>query len=180
MATLSDRQIAAAAAAAGFQGKDLVTAVAVALAESSGNPNALNPSGAAGLWQILRSAHPELFARYQWNDPNDNARMAYSVWRAAGNSWSPWVAYTTGRHLAYVGRARKAAGNPQAVGGTGFPAAPVGSSSVGAGSTLTEPALWIRVAMFIAGGALLVWALLTLTTVDNSLARLAITRKVLR
>lgn len=177
MPTLSDRQIAAAAAGAGFPPGEIATAVAVALAESSGNPNALNPSGAAGLWQILRSAHPDLFARYRWNDPNDNARMAYAVWRDAGQSWRPWVAYTTGRHLAYVGRARKAAGNPSAT-TTGYP---VGAGvAAGSSTVLTSGSMWTRVAMFIAGAALLIWALLTLTKLDNQIAKLAITRKVMR
>lgn len=174
---LSDRQIAGAAAQAGFTGSDLVTAVAVALAESGGNPRAVSSTGDYGLWQINR-VHAELLASGDRFNPADNARMAYRVWMDAGRSWRPWVAYTTGRHLAYVGRARKAAGNPRSSTG-GMASIPVGSPSVNA-SVLTAPGTWLRVAMFLAGGMLLVWSLLSLTKLDNTLAKVAITRKVLR
>ena len=79
------------AKAAGFSGPDLVTAVAVAGAESGYNPDALNSIGASGLWQILRDAHPDLFATGNWRDPRTNALWAYSVWQAAGDSWTPWT-----------------------------------------------------------------------------------------
>jgi hypothetical protein len=53
---------------AGFSGDDLDTAVAIALAESGGDPEAYNPEteagtapgrGSYGLWQIYQTAHPE-------------------------------------------------------------------------------------------------------------------------
>jgi Lysozyme like domain len=103
------------AARAGFRGADLVVAVAVAGAESSYNPLARNSIGASGLWQILESAHPDLFARYHWQDPAQNAVMAYSVWRAAGGSWTPWTTWTGGSYLQYLSAARIAVA---AVGGT--------------------------------------------------------------
>lgn len=176
MPTLSDRQIAGAASAAGFRGKSLVTAVAVALAESGGNPQATNRntngSGDYGLWQI-NSVHADLLRSGTWSDPYDNARMAFRVYSDAGQKFSPWVAYTTGRHLAYVGRARVAAGNPSDDGARGA-ASPMGSPSavnVGAWDTITTGNTWIRVAMFMAGGVLLAWALLSLTSADNTLMR---------
>ena len=89
-----------AAAAAGFTGTDLPIAVAVAQAESGGNPLAthVNSDGSTdlGLWQINNRAHPDLIASGDWRDPASNARMAYSVWQAAGGSFSPWVTFTTG------------------------------------------------------------------------------------
>ncbi len=56
MSTLSMVEIAAVAYKAGFRGSAGATAVAVAMAESSGNPDATskNPDGGTntGLWQI--------------------------------------------------------------------------------------------------------------------------------
>lgn len=98
---------ARAAADAGFRGEDLVIAVAVAGPESSYTADAMNPSGAAGMWQILRSAHQDLFAKYRWDDPADNAKMAYSVWKAAG-SWRPWVGFTSGAYARFMDEARLA------------------------------------------------------------------------
>jgi hypothetical protein len=100
---------ARAASAAGWSGEDLVTAVAVAGAESSYRPAARNPSGASGLWQILPSAHPEKFAGgVDWANPVTNAAMAYAVWVEAGRSWRPWVAYTSGAYTRFVPSAREA------------------------------------------------------------------------
>ena len=67
MDILSIDQLAQLAYDAGFRGKDVITAVSVALAESSGNPESYNPetaaggnpkSGSRGLWQIYGTAHP--------------------------------------------------------------------------------------------------------------------------
>ena len=97
---------ASAAFAAGFRGNDLVMAVAVAGAESSYRPTVRNSIGASGLWQILQSAHQELFDRYNWRDPEQNALMAMSVWSAAGRSWSPWTTFTGGAYRAHLAEAR--------------------------------------------------------------------------
>ncbi len=89
--------IARAAHGAGFRGGDLTRMVAIALAESSGNAEAVNPrSGALGLWQILPSAHPWITGQ-NWRDPNVNAAAAYRVYSeppSAGkittNKWAVW------------------------------------------------------------------------------------------
>ena len=111
-------QLAARAAAeAGFTGRDLVVAVAVAGAESSYTPTVRNGIGASGLWQILERAHPDLFARYDWRDPAQNAAMAYSVWKVAGRSWTPWTTWTTGAYRAHLLEAQAAVATvlPQAL-----------------------------------------------------------------
>jgi hypothetical protein len=90
---------------AGFSGADAVTAVAIALAESSGNANAYNPElaaqavngapdgqGSAGLWQIYQFAHPE-FAGENLYDPQTNANAAFAVYSSAGNSFTPWATF---------------------------------------------------------------------------------------
>src|SRR6516225_6721122 len=90
---MTPEQIAAVAASAGFSGDDLITAVAVALAESSGNEQAAGDNGTSfGLWQIHLPAHPE-FAGWNHLDPQVNALEAYSVYSQAGESFAPWTTY---------------------------------------------------------------------------------------
>lgn len=107
---LTPSQIANYAASAGFQGDDLTTAVAVALAESGGETGAYNPEeqvntpagkGSVGIWQIYQNAHPE-FAGLDLTDPATNAAAAFSVYTAAGNSFRPWSTFKTGAYRAYV------------------------------------------------------------------------------
>jgi Lysozyme like domain len=114
--TLSPSQISGYASDAGFDGDDLVTAVAVALAESSGNTQAYNPEtkagapqgkGSYGLWQIYLNAHPE-FEGTNLYDPSENANAAYSVYQGAGGSFSPWSTFKSGAYLAHVQTAQDA------------------------------------------------------------------------
>ena len=113
---LSAAQIAQYAAAAGFSGADLVTAVAIALAESGGDPNAYNPETAAGtpqglgslgLWQIYLKAHPE-FAGQNLYDPQTNANAAYSVYSDAGGTFNPWSTFGSGAYTAQINAAQGA------------------------------------------------------------------------
>ena len=104
MGKLSASQIAQYASNAGFQGEDLITAVAIALAESSGDPNIvgdlnITKGGSIGLWQINIRWHPE-FTADQLKDPQQNANAAYSIYEAAGESFTPWSTYKTGAYLA--------------------------------------------------------------------------------
>lgn len=101
-------QILPLAAAAGFTGADLATAVAIALAESSGNPQAYNPEPAAGtptgmgsygLWQIYLAAHPE-FTGLNLYDPQTNAQAAFDVYSHHG--FSQWTTYRNGRYQQYL------------------------------------------------------------------------------
>lgn len=57
----------------------------IAECESGGNPQAYNPSGASGLWQILGNPFPG-----NPMDPATNAAMAVAKYNAAGGT-SPWV-----------------------------------------------------------------------------------------
>jgi hypothetical protein len=72
---------------------------AVGMAESGGDPNAYNPSGATGLMQILGAVLPG-----DLRDPAVNMRNAIKKWRDA-HGWTPWVAYTNGNYLRYMGKA---------------------------------------------------------------------------
>lgn len=107
---LTAPQIGQLAASAGFSGPDLITAVAVALAESSGNPNALGDGGASyGLWQINVQYHPEFGPNFQaLYDPATNAQAAYSVYSAAGRSFKPWTTFTSGAYAKFVSQVQQA------------------------------------------------------------------------
>jgi soluble lytic murein transglycosylase-like protein len=95
---------------AGFQGIDLVTATAIALAESSGNPKAYNPEKAAGapegkgsygLWQIYLHAHPE-YEGIDLFDPQLNANAAFEIFRDGGNSFRAWSTFQNGAYQSHV------------------------------------------------------------------------------
>lgn len=109
---LTAQQIAGYAQAAGFTGDALVKAVAIALAESSGNPKAYNPETAAGapqgqgsygLWQIYLAAHPE-FAGVNLYDPQTNANAAFAVYSTAGG-FTPWSTFNSGAYQAHLSAA---------------------------------------------------------------------------
>src|SRR5271154_6674982 len=103
---LNASQIQALAATAGFAGSDLLTAVAIALAESSGNPSAVGDlnitlGGSIGLWQINLKAHPEYTAA-QLMDPQTNANAAFAVYLVKGSSFTPWSTYNNGAYVKYL------------------------------------------------------------------------------
>ena len=84
-------EVAALADSAGFPWGELHTAVAVAYAESDGDPRAVNRnrngSRDAGLWQI-NSIHG--FSNLK--NPQVNAEAAFYVWETQG--WTAWYAHT--------------------------------------------------------------------------------------
>jgi hypothetical protein len=108
---LSAAQIQAYAAAAGFSGSDLVTATAVALAESSGDPSVINPEGSYGLWQIYLPMHPE-FAGMNLLDPQTNANAAFSVYSKAHASFQPWTTFGSGAYQKYLASVPPVGGYP--------------------------------------------------------------------
>jgi len=121
--TLSATEIAQVARGAGFTGDALSTAVAVALAESSGRTHAVSPTGCChGLWQINVNVHP--YTKTQMQDPAQNAAAAWKI-SNSGTNWKPWSAYTNGSYLLYLTSARNASraptsdqgSNPQQSGG---------------------------------------------------------------
>jgi TP901 family phage tail tape measure protein len=68
---------------------------AIALAESAGNPNAHNASGATGLWQILGSIIPG-----NLDNPMVNARNAVAKFKSQG--LGAWETYTSGAYRKYM------------------------------------------------------------------------------
>jgi cell wall-associated NlpC family hydrolase len=105
--------LAQAAEQAGFAVGALRLAVAVGLAESSGNPNARNqvgptsgcPAGSVdrGPWQINGCYHAEVSDTCAY----DLACSAREVFRisSGGTEWTPWVTFTIGAYRDHLGAA---------------------------------------------------------------------------
>jgi murein DD-endopeptidase MepM/ murein hydrolase activator NlpD len=100
--------VAQAAMAAGFTGQGLITAVAVAGAESGfgANPGP-SPTGDYGDWQINHQAHPQYDTTRLLSDPLYNAQAAYAV-SGGGANWSPWTTYTSGAYQQFLPAAEAA------------------------------------------------------------------------
>jgi cell wall-associated NlpC family hydrolase len=130
--------------------------VAVAGAESRHNPEALSPPNTNGtrdhgMWQINDVHRSQPFWTDNWQDPYENARMAYAIWQAAGNSWKPWTTYNSGSYRSFLSEQptapeveRVTPETPQLEDGTpacSLPddAAPPGSFTAGGVRTVTDP-----------------------------------------
>lgn len=184
MPTLSASEIAGYAIGAGFSRRNKhrgvredVLAVAIALGESGGNPNAHNPrppDNSYGLWQINMIGNLGPARRQQFGissnealfNPATNARAAYQVFKDAGNSFRPWSVYTNGTYLRYLPQAQQGADNPS---GKTLPEAEVPGGE-GAFAALggfvdfvTDSKNWIRVAQFVGGGVLILAGVVMIT-----------------
>jgi hypothetical protein len=178
--TLSDKELAGVAVAAGFTGQNVTIAVAVALAESGGNPNAThtNTNGSTdyGLWQI-NSVHKDLLQKSNWRDPVTNGRMAHSVWSQAGGKWTPWATYNHGTYRLFLARATAASGAPVAPGASSgsTPVEATGAPGTNLGDAvakLQDVSGWYRVLFVVVGGVLLLWTIAKLTG-NNQLSPLS-------
>ena len=103
---LSASEIAQLARTAGFAGSDLVTAVAIALAESSGDSAIVGDleitrGGSIGLWQINLYWHPE-YSKELLLNPEANAAAAYAIYANADHSFSPWSTYASGSYRRFL------------------------------------------------------------------------------
>ncbi len=99
-------EVASWSRAVGWTGDDLVTAIAVAKAESSWNAAAVNRANRNGsidygLFQINSIHNP---TEQEKTDGPANARRAYQIWRASG--WRAWSAYNSGSYKQYLVEAR--------------------------------------------------------------------------
>lgn len=109
--TVGSATIAYYAQTAGFSSNDLPISVAIALAESSGNPGAINKAeGSYGLWQIHLIAHPE-FQGWNLLDAQTNANAAYNVYTAAGQTFNPWTTFTSGKYQSFMEQANQQVSN---------------------------------------------------------------------
>lgn len=180
-------EIAGYAYAAGLRNPaKIAMAVAIAEAESGGNPNAHNPKGrdnSYGLWQINMKAHTTAELGISSNealyDPVTNARAMVRISKS-GSSWSPWTTYPL-RAAAYLPPATAATAAFLANPSTAAQYAVAGTQAVtdatGVGQLastvseavqtplrvvnwLTEPGTWIRIALFALGGAMVIGGVL--------------------
>jgi LysM repeat protein len=77
---------------AGGNTADAFMAAEIAMAESSGDPNAISPTDDFGLWQINASN-----GSLATLDPYENARSAI-ILSDDGTNWDAWTTYTSGRY----------------------------------------------------------------------------------
>jgi hypothetical protein len=177
MPVISAGAIAGYAQGAGFSRarshrgvREDILAVAIALGESGGNTtahNAVPPDNSYGLWQInmLGALGPERRRQFGISsnealyDPATNARAAFKVFTDAGNSFRPWSVYTSGSYLRHLSAATKG-GNLPVVGSAGkLPGGKTDGEDFGIGdfvSFITSGESWLRVALFLGGGVLLI------------------------
>lgn len=195
MATLSRDQIAMYARAAGLSGGSVDIAVAVALAESGGNPRAHNPvppDNSYGLWQInmLGSLGPDrrkklgITSNSALFDPAVNAR-AMSLISSKGTNWTPWSTYTNGAYKKHLqGGAVQTDLVPDFLvpdpledfaDGAVEVAKEVGriaQAIAKAGNWLSRAENWLRIG-YVAGGGVLVAAGLTMVVRKEALKKIA-------
>lgn len=111
MAKLSTGEIGRLCKTAGFPSEHIATMIAIALAESGGDPNAHNnkpPDDSYGLWQInmLGSMGPARRAAYglksntELFNPSVNARVAYGIFKSQG--LNAWTTYTSGAYKTHL------------------------------------------------------------------------------
>lgn len=142
---MSPEAIAQVAQSAGFSGQGLVNAVAVALAESGGDPKAENTnsdqwhSRDRGLWQINDHWHPGVTDAMAY-DPAQCAAAAYQI-SSGGMNWSPWSTWHNGRAQRQLKSAQAAVaslGGSTPSGGTFAPQAVAPKPSSGGGGDLLD------------------------------------------
>lgn len=117
MTTWQPEAIAGFASAAGWDGADLIEAVAVALAASDGADDAARTTAMpplvtyTGLWQVPEG-DPALPADVDLWAPAGNAAGARALWEAAGRSWMWSATWRAGSWRRQLVRATRAATQP--------------------------------------------------------------------
>ena len=158
MRALTPAQIAAHVRAAGFPEELVPTKVAIAMAESSGNPRAHNPNASTGdnsygLFQInmLGGMGPErrrqfgLQSNEQLFDPAINAQAAKKIFDSQGlNAWS---VHKSGAYKQFMPEAQQAA----RASSSAAPAAPFAGPAGGVGSTPAGASLDNLAAQILSG-----------------------------
>lgn len=153
---LTVAQMVGYARAAGFTGNDAIIAGAVGMAESGGNPDAINYVPCVGIWQINVKAHP-MYTVEAMRDPAKNAAAAYAIWKVQG--WHAWTTYTSGAYKTYMPAAAKAAGADitlPIIGNRGGLLNPINSGTdistiMKIVAAAQNPAVWRRVLLIIVG-----------------------------
>lgn len=179
MTILAPAVIAGLAKGAGWAGQDIATAVAVAMAESGGNPASHtvdSDDDSWGLWQVNMRGDmgPErrrafgLSSDSQLADPKTNARVAHAIQQSQG--WDrAFGSYSSGAYRKFLPQAQAAAGAP-----AGLPSGPVVTPAGDSSGGLVEQLLGVnqsikRIAEAILSGGKVADALLTLLLPSNML-----------
>lgn len=115
MSGLSYQQLTAYAQQAGFDAAQVPVIVAIALAESGGDPLAhnTNTDGSIdrGVLQINSTQHAEVSNAVAY-DPASAFQVAYTI-SQQGTNFNPWVTYTNGMYSQYLhGGSQPGSGNP--------------------------------------------------------------------
>ena len=93
---------------------EVITAVAVVFAESSGDVDAIGYSPTTskyygnadlGAAQVSNWWNGPRLQAHRWRDPYDSVRMFKEIWKAAGYSFDPWNVTDTGAQVQYLQRA---------------------------------------------------------------------------
>lgn len=152
-------------------------AAAIALAESGGanvkqQGQPLATTG-WGLWQITPGSSADL-------DPQTNAKAAVAKYKAAGNSFSPWVTFNKGTYLQFLQGnvpASNSGTTPTPASTTGLPGFSFpseitsffndGNALVNKLMWLVMPSSWLRIGAFLIGIALLLVAIYALVSVGE-------------
>lgn len=123
MTTLSFSQLEGAWVQAGGDPSMAPLMAAIALAESSGDPSATNPTDnngtqtSWGLWQISNGDHSE--PDPNWADPVTNARLA--VGKIHDQGLGAWGTYTSGAYRQFLEGGVSPTSPPTGAGGGGVP-----------------------------------------------------------
>jgi hypothetical protein len=151
-------------------------AAAIAMAESSGENVIQQGQPYAttgwGLWQITPGdSEPSIGTDNALLNPQTNAKAAVAKWKAAGESFSPWTTFTSGKYLSFL------QGNvPASNTGTTTTAASGGLPGFSFPSEITSffsdssafveklmwlamPSSWVRIGAFLIGIGLLLFAI---------------------
>lgn len=128
--------IAAVVHNAGFAGNDLVTAIAIAKAESGWNPTVISPLNKNnthdyGLFQINSSHYPSNAVRTHYID---NAKYAHKLYAGRGNKFGDWSSYNSGAYAKFVPDAQAAVTKLRANGSTWERAAIIYAAKVDSGA----------------------------------------------
>ena len=122
---LGPQAIAIIAKLAGLKGDAVPVAVAIALAESGGDPSAIHHNADEhrttdyGLWQINSYWHPEYDAG-KLLEPGYNARAMAKISKN-GTDWSAWSTYKNGTYKRFLSDAEKGSEPPTVGAGTVVP-----------------------------------------------------------
>lgn len=174
MPKLSDAQIATLMRNAGFPAAEIPTGVAVALAESGGNSDAVGPVNSNGTrdWGLfqINDVHKNRPGFANRMDPQTNTNLAFAIWKDAGGKWTPWSTFNSGRYRTFLPRGILASGAKADTPASTPASAPAAAVSA-INPDLTLGSFWLRVGVFLLGGLLIIVGLAALTNNKGVIVR---------